>query len=121
MAGMAFTLGTMATSPAHADPKGFNKIASNMVDSIASLPGLISGLAYLFGTLIGVLGVLKIKEHVENPQQAPLKDGAIRLAAGGALFALPILYEAMFVTVGDIGDSTTKAAKLNEVTFKTLP
>ncbi|MEZ5919460.1 MAG: hypothetical protein R3D66_06035 [Alphaproteobacteria bacterium] len=26
------------------------------------------------------------KDHVENPTQTPIKDSAIRLAAGGALF-----------------------------------
>lgn len=85
---------------AHAAAKDFNTIVTNIVNSIATIPGFLSAIAYLFGILIGVLGIMKIKDHVENPTQTPLKDGAIRLAAGGALFALPIIYEAMFNTVG---------------------
>ncbi len=117
--GAMITLGTMATSgSAHAAAAGaggndFSAIATNITTSIASVPGLLSALAYMFGILIGVLGVMKIKDHVENPTQTPLKDGAIRLAAGGALFALPIIYESMFNTVGT-GD-TAEVAKLNKV------
>jgi len=95
----------------------FGKIAENITLSTASIPGLLTGLSYLFGILLGVLGVMKIKDHVENPTQTALKDGAIRLAAGGALFALPILFDAMFNTVdGGVGGNTL-AAQLNKVKF----
>ena len=104
-------------SEAHAG-NNFSNIAANITTSIQDLPGLLAALAYLFGILIGVLGVMKIKDHVENPTQTPLKDGAIRLAAGGALFALPILFEAMFETVGT--GTTVDAAKLKKVKFTTL-
>ena len=103
----------LAGGEAHAN--NFGAIASNITASIADVPGLLTGLAYLFGILIGVLGILKIKDHVENPQQTPLKDGAIRLAAGGGLFALPIVYEAMFTTVGT--GAGVQAALLNQVSF----
>lgn len=80
--------------------KNFTSIAEEIINSISGLPGLISGVAYLLGILLGVLGILKIKDHVENPTQTPLQHGAIRLVAGGGLFALPIVYEAMKNTVG---------------------
>lgn len=81
----------------------FNEILTNINDSISDLPGLITGVSYMMGILLGVLGILKIKDHVENPGQTPLQQGAIRLAAGGGLFALPIVYEAMTTTIGDDG------------------
>ncbi len=117
--GAAMTAGMVAGSAgsAHAT-NNFGSIASNITASIAALPGLLSALAYLFGILLGVLGILKIKDHVENPTQTPLKDGAMRLAAGGALFALPIIYEAMFVTSGT-GGLGSSAAALNAVQFNT--
>ena len=102
---------------AHAG-NNFSNIAANITTSISDLPGLLSALSYLFGILLGVLGVMKIKDHVENPTQTPLKDGAIRLAAGGALFALPILFEAMFETVGT--GTTVDAAQLKKVNFTTI-
>lgn len=95
----------------------FSSIARNVTESIEGLPGLISGLAYLIGMLLGVLGILKVKDHVENPQQAHLKEGAVRMAAGGALFALPIVYEAMLQTIGPQGTTGVRAPNLNPVTF----
>ena len=118
--GAAFTAGVlMSSSSAQAAAAGgndFSSIATNIQISVSSLPGLLTALAYLFGILIGVLGILKIKDHVENPSNTPLKDGAIRLAAGGALFALPIIYEAMVNTSGNNG-ATTTAASLNKGRF----
>lgn len=95
----AFAAGYMMTStPAHAN--NFSSISQNIVSSIANLPSLLAALSYMFGILLGILGILKIKDHVENPGQTPIKDGAIRLLAGGALLASPIVFEAMFETAG---------------------
>ena len=85
------------------------------------MPGLVSALAYLAGLLLAVLGVMKIKDHVENPTQTHLKDGAIRLLAGGMLFGLPILLEAMTETLdsGGVGAGAS-AAGLQSVSFGTI-
>ena len=84
------------------------------MSSIQDVPGLLSGLAYIMGVILGILGVLKIKDHVENPTQTPLKEGAIRLAVGGALFALPILFESMFQTISDGQGAGTTTATLDQ-------
>lgn len=78
-----------------------NDIADNAIASTQQLPGLVSALSYALGLLLGVLGVLKLKDHVENPTQTPLRTGFIRLIAGGALMALPIIYEAARETIGN--------------------
>ncbi|MCB1839960.1 MAG: hypothetical protein KDI61_06850 [Alphaproteobacteria bacterium] len=119
--GAAMTAGAIASSAGSAYAAGannFSSIAQNITLSIASIPGLLTALAYLFGILLGVLGVLKIKDHVENPTQTPLKDGAIRLAAGGILFALPILFEAMSETLdsGGAGNGAS-ASQMFSVSF----
>lgn len=111
-----FFAGMMATSSAHAGTNNWSTIAGTMTNSISELPGLLSGVSYMFGLLLGTLGVLKIKDHVENPGQTHLKDGAIRLAAGGALFALPMITEAMLNTIGD-GDPVSQAG-LRKVDMK---
>ena len=115
--GAALTAGMMM-SATEAKANNFSTIAQNIVTSIQDVPGLLTGLSYLFGILIGVLGIMKIKDHVENPAQTPLKDGAIRLAAGGALFALPIVFESMRETIdqGGAGQAVT-AASLSQVQF----
>jgi type IV secretory pathway VirB2 component (pilin) len=100
MASAAFVAG-LHSQEAHAGGGGggaansFDNVWGSITGAVGGLPSLISVAAYIFGILFAVLGVLKIKEHVENPQQTPLKDGAIKLCAGGALFALPFLTEIM--------------------------
>ena len=122
--GAAFTVGALSTmsSAAHAtttasSDTNFSSIARNITTSIQDLPGMLSAVAYLFGILIGVLGIMKIKDHVENPTQTPLKDGAIRLAAGGALFALPIVYQAMLSTIEGADSGDVGVAQLNAVSM----
>ncbi len=100
---------------AGAGSNDFSSIASNITTSIQDLPGLLTGVSYMIGILLGVLGILKIKDHVESPSNTKIQEGAIRLAAGGGLFALPIVFEAMRETVGD-GNNVT-AADLNRVDF----
>lgn len=112
--GAAMVVGSMMTNEAHAQ-QDFSTISENIITSIQDLPSLLSGLSYMMGILLGVLGVLKIKDHVENPSNAPLKDGAIRLAAGGGLFALPIVYEAMQATVGQ--GQAVNTPQLNQIQF----
>ena len=70
-------------------------ISENIVTSVEGLPGFVAALSYLLGILLGALGILKIKEHVDNPSQTPIRVGFVRLIAGGALFGLPIIYEAV--------------------------
>lgn len=74
-------------------------IARNMVQSSDQLPGLIAALSYLIALVFAVTGVLKLKEHVSNPQQTPLRAALIRFLVGGALLALPMIYQAMAVTI----------------------
>lgn len=107
----------IGSSQAQAAGNDFSDIAGNITESIEELPGMISGIAYLMGLLLGALGILKIKDHVENPTQTPLKDGAVRLAAGGALFALPIITESMQNTIGAT-NSYVEPAQLSKVELR---
>lgn len=107
MAASAATFVGLVSGVETASANNFNSIIGNMETSISGIPGLISGVSYMMGILLGVLGVLKIKDHVENPGNTPLQQGAIRLAAGGGLFALPIVYEAMQNTIGNNGALVT--------------
>jgi hypothetical protein len=116
--GAAFTMGLTQAGEAFAAPTGgFNDVASKITDGISGLPGLLTAISYLMGLLFAVLGVLKIKDHVENPTQTQIKDGAIRLVVGGVLLSLPILTSAMQELV-NTGDAAVDAQTLNKVQFK---
>ncbi len=114
----AFVAGYMMTS-SEVQANNFNNIGVNIVSSISSMPALLSAISYMFGILLGVLGIMKIKDHVENPGNEPLKNGAIRLAAGGALLALPIVFESMVETI-DAGGTGAGAsvASVNSIDWQ---
>jgi hypothetical protein len=116
--GAAFTMGLMGgMSDAHAGATtGFNQIADNIIRGISDLPGLLTALSYMMGLIFSVLGVLKIKDHVENPSQKPLKDGAIQLAVGGALFAIPVVTTAMQELIGT--SSAIDQQNINAIRFE---
>ncbi len=115
VASASIVVGLTAAKSAQAGSNNFSSIAKNITESVSDLPTLLAALSYLGGLLFAVLGIMKIKDHVEQPTQHPLSHGAIRLGAGGALFALPIIMEAALNTIGD-GNAVSQAA-LQELTF----
>ncbi len=98
-----------------ASAQDVSDLAENMVTSVEQLPALVAAIAYILGLILGITGILKIKEHVENPTQVPLRTGVIRLFIGGTLFALPIVYEAVFQTVGNNPLSWDNGSIVNDV------
>lgn len=85
----------------------FNVILGNIAQSFRGIPGIISALAYLLGLALVFIGIIKVKEHVENPEQIKISEGVVRLLTGGALLALPSIFNAMFQTIdGTLGVST---------------
>ena len=91
----ALALGTVGT------------VMDNSVTSVEQIPGLFSGLSYLFGIVLGAFGIAKLYEHVQNPNQTPIWDSLKRFVAGGAFFALPMVLEAAYRTLvgGGVGVS----------------
>lgn len=108
----------MGTDGAFAN-QGFQGITTNIRDSVSDIPRLLTVMSYLVGIGMGIAGVLKLKSHVDNPGNAPLKDGVIRLGAGGALLALPTIIDAMVGTVGTQGNASgaTTLNRLDRLDF----
>lgn len=80
-----------------------NAVFANILIFSDELPGLVAAVGYLLALLMGGLGILKIKDHVEDPDRTHLKEGVIRLLASGALFSLPLIFEAMYTTIAGSG------------------
>ena len=93
-----------------------NDVLENIITGMEDLPGLITGVAYLLGLVSCVSGVLKVKEHVENPDRIELREGVIRLLIGGALFAIPAIFEAVQNTI-----SGTSSGNIINVINSVLP
>ena len=78
----------------------FTTVGSNIHSSSWARQQWLVRLDYVCGIGLGVAGILKLKGHVDNPGQTPLKDGLIRLGAGGGLLAFPMRHD------GDAGTVT---------------
>jgi len=115
----AYTAGLLM-APTASNAAGFSAITGNIVASTSDSPNLIMTVAYISGLAFAVAGVLKLKAHVDAPQQVPLKDGLIRLGAGGGLLALPAVLQAMSETIGTAGtgaDISDLSGAITNVTF----
>lgn len=88
-----------ASTDAQAQTLG--SVIGNTIDSSSGLPILLSAIAYMLGLILGVMGIVKLYEHVNDPRQTQLSEGPKRLLAGGALLALPIVVEAAWRTLND--------------------
>ena len=107
-AGSAFATGTTGNN--------FSTVTDNITASAEKLPNLVSTVAYVGGVGLGVAGVFKLKQHVDNPGQVMMKDGLVRLGAGGGLLALPALTEAMTNTIG-VSSNLPVVTKFAPITF----
>lgn len=90
---------------------GLGDVLCNIGKSIDSVPGLLTALAYLIGIYLAITGILKLKAHVESPQQHQLADPMKRFLAGGAFFSLPIVIEASKITITGQDQDALKAYK----------
>lgn len=100
-AGLMLSVG-LPFSAAHATGcagTGLGQVICNTVESNVEVPFLFSGISYLIGILLGIWGILKIRQHVEQPTQVEIWDPIKRFLAGGAFFALPMLIEVVYTTL----------------------
>ncbi len=94
----AATLGFIAGSSVEASAATattFRDMSTNMTIAAGGFQNLISTVCWIGGSGLGVAGIFKLKQHVDNPGQTPMKDGLIRIACGGGLLAFPFIQTAM--------------------------
>lgn len=82
-------------------------VICNTIKSSEGIPGILTGLSYLIGLVLGIMGIFKLKEHVESPGQVQIWDPLKRFLAGGSFFALPKLMQATIDTVAGGNGSLT--------------
>lgn len=67
----------------------------NVRDNILSVTVLVNIVAYTLGFVMAVAGIAKLKAHVDNPGQTPIKDGLGRLAVAAMFVSLPFVIKMM--------------------------
>ena len=91
-----------------------NSLVTNLVKSSKGFTDLINVLGYVGGSGLAVAGIFKLKQHVDAPSNVPMKDGVMRLAAGGALLTLPFITSVMQGSVGEGDASVLTAQKVGQ-------
>jgi hypothetical protein len=88
--------------------------ASFATGELAYAPEFAVAIAYVAGTIFCFAGILKLKQHAEQPAQVPLSHGLARLATGGALLALPTITSLAQSTLA-VGIGTASAASAQTI------
>ncbi|HPD83626.1 MAG TPA: hypothetical protein PLK85_07410 [Alphaproteobacteria bacterium] len=102
MASFAFTGQAFAQQASVAPTaNSLGSIIWNLVNGSQDVPGVIIGFSYMMAIIFGFMGIMKLKDHVENPNQVSIWDPIKRFIAGGALFALPTVYVAIDTTISN--------------------
>lgn len=100
----AATVGMLAgqsTAALASSADDLTQASKNVVQAVSGTVALISTLAYIAGAGLALAGIFKLKQHVDNPAQAPMKDALIRLACGGMFLALPFMMRIMQGSISD--------------------
>lgn len=113
----AATVGMLAgqsTAALASSADDLTQASKNVVQAVSGTVALISTLAYIAGAGLALAGIFKLKQHVDNPAQAPMKDALIRLACGGMFLALPFMMRVMqgSISDGDLGKADVTNLKL---------
>ena len=65
------------------------EMADEAAGDLETVPGLIAIAFYIIGAAIVGFGLLKLKRHVDHPQQTTIGSGLIAILIGVALIAAP--------------------------------
>ena len=82
-------------------------MAKEAADDLESVPALLAIAFYIIGAAIVGFGLLKLKRHVDHPQQTTIGSGLIAILIGVALIAAPPVINALGDTLGLGGGSHT--------------
>jgi intracellular multiplication protein IcmD len=72
---------------------GFGAYAENVNLAIPAFTTLVVSIGYLAGITFAVIGIMKFKQHKENPQQVPLGTPITMILVAAGLVFLPTMIE----------------------------
>ena len=82
-------------------------MAKEAAEDLEAVPALLAVAFYIIGAAIVGFGLLKLKRHVDHPQQTTIGSGLIAILIGVALIAAPAIINALGDTLGLSGGSHT--------------
>ena len=105
--GAACLSGTSVWTAGSAFAVSLGDMADEAAGDLETVPGLIAIAFYIIGAAIVGFGLLKLKRHVDHPQQTTIGSGLIAILIGVALIAAPAVINALGATLGLDGGSHT--------------
>ncbi len=103
---MFMTGGLISFAYAGGGEQTLGQIAETAVTSIAPIVDLIVAICYVAGIGFAGAGILKFKQHKENPAQVPLGTCFMLLFIGISLVWLPTLIKSTGATIFGTGAQT---------------
>ena len=84
----------------------FNSIVRNILASVSDVPAIIAAFAYLIGLALAVQGITAMRDLVENRNNVQsMRIPIAKIMGGAAMFALPTIYDAVYVSIAGGGDN----------------
>ena len=105
--GAAWLSGTSVWTAGPALAVSLGDMAKEAAGDLETVPLLIAVAFYIIGAAIVGFGLLKLKRHVDHPQQTTIGSGLIAILIGVALIAAPAVINALGDTFGIDGGSHT--------------
>ena len=107
LAGAGWLSGTSVWTAGPALAVSLGDMAKEAAGDLETVPLLIAIAFYIIGAAIVGFGLLKLKRHVDHPQQTTIGSGLIAILIGVALIAAPAVINALGDTFGIDGGSHT--------------
>ena len=104
-----FGLSLWALTAAPALAVSLGDMADKAAADLETVPTLLAIGFYIVGAAIAGFGLLKLKRHVDHPQQTTLGSGLIAVLIGVALIAAPAVINGLGDTFGLGGAAQTVA------------
>ena len=102
--GLTFIAGAALWAWAATAPPALAVSLGDMADKAAAdldtVPALLAIGFYIVGAAVAGFGLLKLKRHVDHPQQTTLGSGLIAILIGVALIAAPAVINGLVDTFG---------------------
>ncbi|GAB5389570.1 MAG: type IVB secretion system protein IcmD/DotP [Alphaproteobacteria bacterium] len=88
-AALAITVLALTTAPDLAHAEGLGGMAETLDSQLGSIAALISAVAFVLGLGLGASGLMKFRQHSDNPNAVPISQPIVRLVIAAMLVALP--------------------------------
>ena len=113
LGGLLIALGALFQAVSAAEAKSLGEMFKEAAADLDQIPLFLEIAFYLAGVVVFFIGVVKLKRHVDYPQQTSFAGGVVALLVGMMLIAAPSVINGLSDTFGlDSADTTLDRPRL---------